>query len=468
MMRATAGVPKRRYAPSCAPHPSLCHGGIPILLDLVYAGAAAVASPYVSFKMATSRRWRSGFWQRLGHVPPRVSESPCLWVHAASVGEVNASRTLVEAFAERCPGWQIVMSTVTNTGQALAHDRLDGRQTFYYPLDFSWTVRRTLSRIRPDALALIELEVWPGFFREARRRGLPIVVVNGRIREQSVPRYRWLTRLCPGLFSDRAPNRYCVQNEVYAERFRRVGVPPDQVAVTGTMKYDTVPDAVDAEARDRLRRELGIAPDEQVIVAGSTWPGEEEILLDVYAGLRENHPHLRLVLAPRHVERAGDVAECVRAKGFHCLRRSQPDASADSRNAVVLIDTIGELLLAYALADCAFVGRSLVPGGGQNLLEPAGLGVPTLFGPHTENFADEALELTRSSAARCVADSHELAAALRQLLAEPARREEMGKRARAVIEGGRGATRRNVDELIAHLERVGKAAAHTPERTENR
>ena len=420
------------------------------------------------FKMATSERWRAGFWQRLGHVPPRAGEEPCLWVHAASVGEVNASAMLVEAFAKRCPEWKVVVSTVTNTGQALARRRFEGLQTFYYPLDFSWMVRRTLDRLRPDAVVLIELEVWPVFFGEARRRELPMVVVNGRIREESLRAYRWLKRLSPGVFSAGTANRFCVQNETYAERFRRLGVPAWQIEVTGTMKYDTAPQGVDAEARERFRQELGIGPDEPVIVAGSTWPGEEEILLDVFAGLRQNNEGLRLVLAPRHVERAGEVAGRVRAKGFHCLRRSQAEASADSTDAVVLLDTVGELLLAYSLGDCAFVGRSLVPGGGQNVLEPAGLGVPTVFGPHTENFADEARELLSADAACCVADRDALCTALRELLGDDRARAEMGQRARETIDRNRGATERNVDAIVAHLERAGKAFGNTPERTESR
>ncbi len=445
-----------------------------ILLDILYALVLLVASPVVLFKMATSRRWRAGMWQRFGGVPRRRGEKPCVWIHAVSVGEVNTIRTLVEMMGKEFPGWEVLISTTTDAGQAIARERYGAARCFFLPLDFTFVLWRAFSRIRPDALVLVELEVWPNLLRAARRRGVPVVIINGRMREEKVRRYhemRWLLR--PALEAD-SPNLFCVQNEQYRDRFIRAGFPAGKVRVTGTMKYDAVQTAVPAEKVAQLRDALGLKPGERAWVAGCTWPGEEEICLSVHRLLQREAPELRLVIAPRHVERAGEVEQVIERAGFPCQRRSGglganertvgtqnfPKESSVSPPApppappICLLDSVGELGYVYSFAEFVFVGKSLTVHGGHNMLEPAALGVVPVFGPLTENFLDEAQLLLSAQAALRVRDEQELGAALLRLLREPQSRADMARRGREAILRNRGASRRHLDILRELIEKA--------------
>jgi len=427
-----------------------------MLLDLLYAAGLIAAAPYLLAKMVVSERYRAGLGERLGRVRLNPGRGPCVWLHAVSVGEVNAARTLIRLMRAEYPEWRLVISTTTDTGQALAKSQYPDVETFYFPLDFSWVVTRVLRRVNPTCIVLVELEIWPGLFRAARQAGVPIVIVNGRIREESLSPLRAVRRLVPEIVDDRTPNLYCMQNETYAARFRGLGIPTRRIRVTGTMKYDTVVGRVDGGEREALRKALGIARSAPVIVGGSTWPGEEAILLQVYRTLRAEVPGLRLVLAPRHVERAADVAACIRAAGLACLPRTDTPARAHARGQrpVILMDTIGELPTAYSLATCAFVGKSLAQHGGHNVLEPAGLGVATLFGPHMENFADEARSLLAEDAAVQVRNADQIIRAVHVLLRDPERRRAMADRAREVIRRNQGATRRNLQAITGQMTRA--------------
>lgn len=477
---------------------------MPNLTDLAYLGGLTLGAPYVAWRCATNARFRAEL--RLGarlfgeQVPQPVRDAlkdrPApIWIHAASVGEVNAARTFIEAVQGRFPDRPWVISTFTQTGFERARTLYGEEHVLRYPADFSWRVADVLDTVAPAALVLIELELWPNMLRATHRRGIPTLVINGRITESAVRGLKWFGRVL-GAFWRESPDLFCVQDAVYADRLRALGVPDDRLRVTGTMKYDTVTDSVDPDRRAALRDWIGLADDAPLLVGGSTWPGEEAILLDVYARLRESHPTLRLLLAPRHTERGAAVAGLVAAAGLKPVRRSeeslagsasdwpessagtdQPsDAASDADgkgvrhyfageiepdpfsspdrdlDIVPILDTIGELAVAYSLATVAFVGRSLGDGdsrGGQNMLEPAALGVPTLYGPHTENFREDAQRLADAGGGAVVPDADALLGAVAALLEDGDRCRRMADSARKVINENRGATQRHV-EALAH------------------
>ncbi|HHT9117898.1 MAG TPA: 3-deoxy-D-manno-octulosonic acid transferase, partial [Candidatus Hypogeohydataceae bacterium YC38] len=389
---------------------------------------------------------------RLGWLPTRDGSRPCLWVHGASVGEVLTARSLVTTVEESLPGWDIVLSTSTNTGFSVAKKNFEDKLVFYFPLDFSWVDRKALSLLKPNCIILVELEIWPNFLVAAVQRGIPVVLVNGRISERSTKVLKTL-RLFSRSFSQslQAPgNIYCVRTQTDATRFLKLGIPEEKVIITGNMKYDNIPLAVPEEEKERLRQSFRISPEDLVIVGGSTHPGEEEILLRVFKTLRATLP-IRLILVPRHIERAQEVEGLIRNMGFPLVKKSLLDKTGDfptnPRDTVLVVDTMGELTKIYSLAHCVFVGKSLKGLGGQNVLEPAGLARPTIFGPNMTNFQEEANLLLEADAARLVHNEEELLATVGHLLRTRQEAEAMGLRAQKVVTENRGATLRNLKVL---------------------
>ncbi|MFW6107499.1 MAG: 3-deoxy-D-manno-octulosonic acid transferase [bacterium] len=421
-----------------------------ILLDVAYLAGVGLASPLLAYKALSSEKYRSGFPERFGRVAPRAGQAPCVWVHAVSVGEMSLARPLVEEVERRWPGWEVVLSTATNTGLATARRLYPERRAIYYPLDFSWMVARAFRAVRPDVVLLVELEVWPNFLAEAARRGVPVAVVNGRVSERAFRRYRLVRPLVRRWL--RGVARFCVQSETYGQRLAALGAPRERVVVTGNLKFDACAGPQGAAGFGELAAGLGLEPGEPLLVAGCTWPGEDEAVLEVYRRLREGFPELRLLLAPRQAERFDAVERLVRAEGLACVRRTALQGGVAARSdAVVLLDTVGELARVYALAMVVFVGGSLTPRGGHNTLEAASMGKPVLFGPHTDNFRDVNEELVAHGGARRVGDAAELEAAVRELLARPAEAQAMGQRGRQVVERHRGAARRTAEALEAYF-----------------
>ncbi len=420
-----------------------------VLLDAAYLLAAPIVLLYLAFpsRCFTRRRYRAGLREKLGGAPRREGDRPCLWVHAVSVGEVQAALPLVAAFRTGFPGWDLWVSTSTDTGRDLAERSLPrGTRPFYWPLDLSFAVRRSLDRVRPTAVALVELELWPNFLLQSGRAGIPVVVLNGRLSARSFPRYRRLGPLSRMLFG--AVTAFAAQDEEYARRFERLGVPRERIEVLGNLKHDAPARDPGPSPAPRLGwEERTEAP---VLMGGCTHPGEEEMLLDVWSRLRGSLPGLRLILAPRHIERAGEVeVRAASRSGLPVLRWSavRDGGPRQAASPIVLVDVIGELERFYRLADVVFVGGSLVPRGGHNLLEPARLGKTVLFGPWISNFEEIAGHLLGRAAAIQVGDPTELGLAVARLLGDPSERRSLGERARRAAEELGGATARHLEWL---------------------
>lgn len=411
-----------------------------LLLDLGYGAASLLASPYLLFKAATDGRYRHRLGERLGGGAKRESYGRCLWLHCASVGEVNVVRPLVRELLRRIPDLKLHLSTVTRAGRETAEKAFPEATVRYWPLDFTFAVRRAIRRVRPSAVVLVELEVWPNFTSVAVRQGIPLVVINGRLSRRSDRRFRHMAWLWRRVF--RRLTKVGAQSEDYADRFRGLGLGGGRVAVTGNLKYDAALSFDPAAAAVEMRQTLGLREDEPLLIAGSTHDPEERLLVEAYRALKADHPQLRLLIAPRHLERVGEVEKIIVEAGFKAARRTQGPASDDS---VLLLDTVGELAKAYTLASAVFIGGTFCSRGGQNMLEPAALGKAVVSGPSLENFREISDELSSAGAMTILADPSALAGSLDGLLRDPARAREMGAKALKVVEAGRGAIRATCD-----------------------
>jgi 3-deoxy-D-manno-octulosonic-acid transferase len=417
-----------------------------ILYSIGLAVAFLITLPYFAWKGRRSGKYLRTFRERSGRLPAGLDAGgrPAVWVHAVSVGEVLAARELVGALKSRLPGYAVFMSTTTETGQEVARRGpapADG--LFFAPFDWPGPVRAVLSRLRPRLLVLVETELWPHMIREARRSGARVAVVNGRLSPRSFPRYR----LVRGLFKTvlREVDLYLMQAEPHAERARRIGAPPERVRVSGNLKFDSLNDPQPSADLRRL-----IPAGCPLWIAGSTVPGEEELVLQAFLEVLPQAPDLRLLVAPRHPERFASVPAIVEGRGLRCVRRTQV-AEGWTDAPVLVLDTLGELAQAYPLATVVFVGGSLVPSGGHNVLEPAAAGKAVIVGPHMENFQEIADEFRGEGALVQVGDAAGLAREVVRLLQDAPGREEMGRRARALVDRNRGALQRTVDALAGLL-----------------
>ena len=386
--------------------------------------------------------WR-GFSQRFGLGPSVASKS--IWVHAVSVGEVQAAVPLVEALLDRFPGIPLVLTTVTPTGRARAEalfkQRVDVR---YVPIDWPGSVRRFFQRVQPQLAVILETEIWPNLYQRCGSLGIPLVMASARISPRSVNRYRRLV----GLFRETLSHGIFIaaQSQEDAERFRSIGASPERTHVVGNIKFDFgYPPDMEARGHE-LRQMLG--PNRPVWVAGSTHEKEEELLLAAHRRIRERFSTALLVLVPRHPPRFGDVSTLLREQGLRFVRRtSAKPVTSDTE--VYLLDTLGELPPFYAAGDVAFVGGSLGIDhvGGHNLLEPAALSLPIVAGPHNFNSADVARMLVEREALQIVHNPDELARVVGGLLANPVQRATMGAAGRKTVDDNRGAVKRLMEFL---------------------
>ena len=432
--------------------PSRPHAVWSLAVNAAYAGAAAVGWPYYAYLLATRKKYRAHLGERWGRVPRFPANRQRFWVHAISVGEVEAARTFVPALCQAYPKAEVVFSTTTLTGRQRAEERFPDIPVFHFPLDLWPCVVAALNRVRPTAVIQVESEWWPNFFFAAARRGIPVVCVNVRLTQHGARGYRRIRPIMRRVFN--TCSAIGVQADVYRDRLVNLGADPERIRVTGQMKHDGVTFADTVPAAEALARDVGLAPDAPVFVAGSTGPGEEATLLDAYQRVRRDHPDLRLVLVPRRPESFDGAAEAIRLAGLPICRRSQqlsgegagpPQATPLGREPpVILGDTMGELMAWYARADVVFVGRSLVAIGGSNPMEPGALAKPMLWGPEMFNFPVEAPALVAAGAARQVTGAADLAEALGDLLTDPAKGRQMGLAARETICSMQGATARSM------------------------
>lgn len=405
----------------------------------LYLAAMYAAAPLVSTMLAwrglRDRSYWSNFGERFG-LGPAVARSP-IWVHAVSVGEVQAASALVAALRDRYPQTPVLVTTFTPTGAARARALFRGTaEVRYLPFDLPGSVRRFLDRVRPRLAVIVETELWPSLYRQCRLRRIPLVIASARLSRRSIDRYR----LLGALFKETVAGGVMVaaQGEGDAARFRALGAAAERTYVTGNLKFDfALPADIAARGKD-LRAQY--APDRPLWVAGSTHGGlEEDAVLDAQRRLAASYPDALLVLAPRHPNRFEEVAAWLERQGVAFIRRSRPSRIASPEASVLLLDSLGELLGFYAAADVAFVGGSLAPIGGHNLLEPASLGLPILTGPNNSNGEDVARLLLDCGAAEIVRDGVELGSRVAELLSDQARRIEMGNRGRAAVDRNRGA-----------------------------
>lgn len=443
---------------------------MPYLLNTLYCLLLLAISPWLLFKALTTGKYRRGLCAKLtgsvapvAHAPGSAGASPSrptAWFHAVSVGEVHLLRPVMAAFRTRHPDWRCVISTTTDTGMEEAKKHFPDLPAIWWPLDFTWSVRRALETVQPNLVVLAEGEIWPNFVAAAKARNIPIAVINGRMSPRSFQRYcriGWFTRqLFPSI------DLLAVQTKEYARNFRSLGAPAERIHVTGSVKYDGVSGDRNQPKTQELAQLFDVKGDDLVWIAGSTQAPEEDIVLGIFRTLKEEHPNLRLFVVPRQKERFDEVAKLLESSGESFVRRSAipPGANAPGSPRLILLDTIGELGALWGLAHVAYVGGSLDgKRGGQNMIEPAAYGAAVVFGPHIWNFQDTVERLMMADAAIQIQDAAELEATIRQLLANATERQRLGQAARRLVQEQQGATARTIDLLsqLIQQRRLAKA-----------
>lgn len=423
------------------------------IYSLLLAVGFLILLPRFLYDAFRHGKYVAGFRERLGTLSP-VAGQPLIWIHCVSVGETQAARPLVLELKKQLPNRRIAISTTTLTGQNLAREifKHDAEKIFYFPFDWRWAVRRTLKALRPEAVLIMETELWPGFLRECERQKIPVAILNGRLSERSFRRYR----LFRGFMSQvlRGVSLAIMQTEADANRLRALGIAPEKVQVSGSLKFDagTLPlnDSLTAE----LRARFNFTEDTPLILAASTHAPEERIVLEAFQRLiARAAPTARLLIAPRHPERFAEVAALLEASGLSSARRSAPQKETDKAAKVILLDTIGELQSVYSLATVVFVGGSIARTGGHNILEPAAVGACILTGAHTFNFREIVDEFVRAEAIvqlPAMPDSDTTMALEKlftTLLADGDKRRMLGERAKQLVNQNRGATERTMESL---------------------
>ncbi len=481
-------------------------------LNLVYCGLLLLFSPVILFRAVWQGKYRQGWSEKFfGRVEVRTSTGPAIWLHAVSVGEVLVLRTILPPLREAIPNCEFWISTTTHTGHAVAIEKYPDCRVIYFPLDFTWAVRNALKRVKPSLIVLVELELWPNFIREAAAQSIPLVLINGRMSEKSYRGYRRIRWLMAGLWRGFAS--IAVQTDEYRRRLEQLGAPTNRLTVTGSTKYDGLKTDRRNPRTSEIRVGFGIREGETVFIAGSTQAPEESFAIETYLALRERYPALRLVLVPRHQERFEEVAALVQSRGLPLLRRSvikaasaregeapaephaslgpltpalsptaesspkansmvgereqsseprlrsdtsssasaQPELRPPAPGPILLLDTLGELGAAWGLADIAFVGGSLTPRGGQNMIEPAAYAAAVLFGPNTGNFRQVVELLLSEQSARVVHTSEELTRVVSEFLQDPLLARRFGATAQRLVLQQQGATARTVALIVESL-----------------
>jgi len=429
--------------------------------------AFALASPYFVYQAIRYKKYVGSVRERLGYLPIsfNVDGEESIWIHAVSVGEALTARALAADLKRRYPRLRLYLSTTTIAGQQVAKANLrpfvDG--VFYFPFDWMFTIRRTLSLVRPRLFVMMETEIWPNLLRACRKRGVRTAVVNGRISSRSYPRYKLIRPFFRRVLAD--VDRFCMQSEESAHRMKDLGAEPGRVTVTGSLKFDSLElpsPAAHGKPRERVLRFFRVSSHRTVIVAGSTMRGEEAAVLQAFKKIKATQTHAIAIVAPRQPERFGEVERLSRDAGFVTIRRSELPIDAEPRADVVVLDTIGELAQLYQLATVVFVGGSLADHGGHNILEPAIFGKPIVFGPHMQNFREIAETFVANDAAIQVYTERELDGAVLSLVRDPVQRARLGAAARALVEANRGAKDKTLAVLADLLPPAGSGGVVRP------
>ena len=421
---------------------------------LLYNVLLVIAAPIVLAILFAKPRCRQGLPQRFGFRLPSITQDPrpLIWIHAVSLGEVVAITPLVKELHTRHPDHRIVVSTVTETGRDAVEQRLAGiAEHLYAPLDFPWSVARTVAHLRPALYVFIETELWPNLLRHLAHLGVPTIMVNGRLSSRSYARQQWEpVRSFYGAIL-RSLRLCLMQSDRDVERIISLGADPQSVRRTGNIKFDQP--LPSSNERKVTRSGLGIPADAPLIVAGSTHPGEEEMLVEAYTGILRRYPTARLLLAPRHIERAEAVEAMLRNRGLTVRRRSTWEQAEAERSGVqvVILDTRGELALVYQEATVAFVGGTLIPIGGHNLLEPAFWAKPVLFGPYTDHCVEIADLLLQAGGGRRVLQVDDLTQQWLRILERPEIGVSMGQAAQSVVRQNQGALQKTIEAIDSVL-----------------
>lgn len=418
------------------------------LNDLIYLLTLIAISPKILYRVLVHNRYRKGWNERLGKVSRNFPDKKCAWIHAVSVGEVNATKTLVSGLKNQLPQYEIIISATTDTGIEQAR-KLYGKElkVFYFPFDFSSIIHCAFKRLKPDICLLMELEVWPNFTSRAFQLNIPVVVINGRISDKSFPRYKFIKGFVKPTFQK--VSLFLAQSKQYADRFLALGGRDKSAVVTGSLKYDTAQVTDKIEGAEKLAQQLNITS-QRLWVAGGTGPGEEKIIIDVFKKLKNNLNDLRLAIVPRKPERFDEVASLISQSGFERTRYSQiknTQQIISNRDTIILGDTIGDLRKFYSLATIVFVGRSLVPMGGSDMMESAAMGKCTIFGPHTFNFKESVKALLQSNGAIEVKNENQLFDAMQNCLNNPDFAQDIAANGRKVIIENQGATQKTIDAI---------------------
>ena len=432
--------------------------GVRTLYNILFTIGFVLSAPYYFMRMRRRGNWRQGFGERFGQYSTKLKQAitnrDTIWMHAVSVGEVNVCTQLIRALEPRLPNLKIVVSTTTTTGMGELHSKLPNHiSKIYYPIDRRPYVNRALASIRPVAIVLVEAEIWPNFLWRAQKLGIPVFLVNARLSDRSWRGYRRFRFLFKPLFAMLAG--VGAQNEADAARLRQLGCRPEAIHMVGSLKFDAARlderRLLDVPA---LLRKVGVPAGARLLVAGSTHAGEEVILAELFLRLRQRFPDLFLVLVPRHFERSREVGRDVAARGLKIVYRTEvmnhtrlKPGDADC----LIVNSTGELKHFYEQATVIFVGKSLTAQGGQNPIEPGALGKAMVFGPHMQNFAEVVRSFLQQEGAIQARDAAELESALGELLASPARREQLGRNALKVVRENLGAVIRTVDMIVEQL-----------------
>ncbi|MCX5700695.1 MAG: 3-deoxy-D-manno-octulosonic acid transferase [Candidatus Omnitrophica bacterium] len=411
-----------------------------ILYDLIFLILVIITLPVYILK----GKFHTEFFKRFGVLPKGLELDRPIWVHAVSVGEAVVVRGLVDELRKVYPGKKFVISTVTPTGNKIAKDLVkDADLLTYLPLDFSFIVRSVMQRINPQLFIIAETEIWPNLISVLNKKGIPIVTVNGRISDSSFKGYRVIKFLIKNILAK--VNLFCTQTDSDAKRLIALGVDPDKIKVTGNMKFDQI----NLVRTSDYRKRLGLSPEEKLFVAGSTHSGEEGVVIGVYKKILDIFPNVKLLIAPRHPQRAKDIELLARSFGFFPVKTSELSTQCVSclQKPVFILDTVGELVNFYSASDIVFVGGSLIKKGGHNILEPASLGKPVIFGPYMFNFRDIAQMFIDNNAAIQVHNQEELFLAVENLLKNTQKVLELNSQAREVIIRNQGATLRSVQAI---------------------